>query len=189
MKKVLLFFSVTVIGLALGYFGTWYAIAVTNPASKMLKIGNWYTQEHAGSPEASSWDRAFVAYHATFAVQSSEIMYLVRKRDDDGNQLTEKCTYEITGREIPAHWWSITIYDAEGFHPKNKFESSVDSETMKITPGEFWRILLSNERPEGHWIPSIHAGEYNLVLRLYAPRVKLRELKNLPAIRRLACRA
>jgi hypothetical protein len=157
-----------------------------SPLDYLTRVGNWYTPEGTGSPEASASLRALIAYNALFALQSHEVIYFSRRRDDEGSLLKENCSYEVTGTELPAHWWSLSIYDEEGFFPQNGLKNSIDQNALTAP----WKVIISPEKiGETSWLSNTHAGDFNILLRLYVPRGDIHSMKSLPSIRRLSCRS
>lgn len=186
--KWLLLILISLIFLLLGFLTAGYMISHTDPRDRMIAIGQWHSPENVGSPDASSWEKAFISWHATFAVQSSEVLYLSVRRDETGAAFREECDYEMSGGKIPAHWWSVTIYNADGFLPESKAQNSIDGGVTN----DSWKIRISRTKTDGGlWLPSKNAGEFNLLLRLYVPLKKLPDWKaeDLPLIRRVSCPA
>ncbi len=187
-RKYFILIGISVFMLVAGFFTAYYRISLTDPREDMIAIGKWHSARQVASPEASSWDKAFIAYHATFALQSSEIIYLSSRRDETGSILNEKCLYEVSGGKLPAFWWSVTIYGADGFLPKGNSRNAVVLDDV-LSQGNVWSFLISSKSENHLRLPSESAGEFNLLLRLYVPEKDIFALRPemLPVIRRVSC--
>ncbi len=84
-----------------------------------VETGSWSSDWTIGSEAANPWVRARVARHGLLALTKDEAVYFTRNRDEDGNRLSEACTYEVSGGDMPALWWSMTLYDGTSFLPRN----------------------------------------------------------------------
>ncbi|MEE4152878.1 MAG: DUF1214 domain-containing protein [Erythrobacter sp.] len=179
------------IGSALYLAGLW-------PGTKPLDfgdvdIGGWRSDFAIGSLAADPYTRARVARHGLLALAKSEAVYFTKATDDAGRPLTEECTYRLSGRAMPAQWWSITLYTAESLLPLNTDAAlSIDQSSVgKAAAG--WQAIVAPERPEAaeHWISSRNAGSFDLMLRLYVPDATLladpQTVLEPPRIERLGC--
>jgi hypothetical protein len=80
------------------------------------------------------------------------------------------------GDAPPANaFWSVTLYDSEGFqvaNPLNRFNLSSWMPLKSNADGSF-DLYFQNETPakdkEANWLPA-PKGAFNLLMRLYAPR-------------------
>ena len=125
----------------------------------------------------------------------SEAIYFIRASDDEGQPLTENCTYRLSGGTLPAGWWSVTLYNAENFLPDNTDEAlSYDASRASESGSDSeWSAVIAPERPEGEggWISSRNAGAFDLTLRLYMPEAAALEAPvetiGAPNVERLAC--
>jgi len=71
-------------------------------------------------------------------------------------------------------FWSLTLYDTDGYlvdNPLNRYAVS-DRSNMKPTPDGSLTIYIQSESPgkdkEANWLPAPKAGPFKLAMRLYA---------------------
>ena len=81
--------------------------------------GAWSTSRDNGAASASALSRARVALFGLLALPAKEAMYFSARVDSDGEALNGACTYSVSGGELDARWWSITLYKGEGWLVKN----------------------------------------------------------------------
>lgn len=134
-------------------------------------VQGWTTNPLIGSPGADMWTRARVAGAGLLALSRKETVYYSTDRDAAGRRLSEDCTYLLTGGALPARWWSVTLYDEEGYLARNgRSAHSVDA--TRVGGASAWeaRIAGDGEATPGQVvISSRNAGDFNLTLRLYNP--------------------
>ena len=187
-----------VLGAALGVASALY-LAGLWPGMKPLDFGNvevdgWRSDFAIGSEAADPYTRARVARHGLLALAKSEAVYFTRTTDAGGNPLRQECEYALLGGDMPAQWWSITLYNAESYLPDNADDAlSVDA-TSGGGETEEWDALISSDRPEPgiNWISSRNAGKFDLTLRLYVPNEALFDNPAAvfapPIVERLSCK-
>ena len=137
-----------------------------------VDAGGWQSDWTIGSTAANPWTRARIARHGLLALTKEEAVYFTRATDQDGKPLKEACTYRVSGGEMPALWWSVTLYDGESRLPANTDDAlSYDlTEASADGSAEAWAFTVSPERPaDGGWVSSRAAGDFDLTLRLYKP--------------------
>jgi hypothetical protein len=129
--------------------------------------GNWYLK------------RAIVAQLGLGANLPEDAIYPLNLADDTGKPLDGANKYMIhfdKGDAPPANaFWSVTLYDSEGFqvaNPLNRFNLSSWMPLKSNADGSF-DLYFQNETPgedkEANWLPA-PKGAFNLLMRLYAPR-------------------
>jgi hypothetical protein len=156
-----------------------------------VDIGGWQSDFAVGSEAADRYTRARIARHGLLALARTEAVYFVRDVDDRGRALTNDCRYRVAGGDLPAEWWSITLYDGDSMLPANDDDAlSVDATVL----GEgAWDAIIAPSRPDEQtpWISSRGAREFDLTLRLYLPEDELFENPQAslspPSIARLDC--
>jgi hypothetical protein len=122
--------------------------------------------------------RAIIAQQGLGANLPEDAIYPLNIADENGQPLDGKSDYTIhfDKSEIPpAHaFWSITLYDDQGFqvaNPMNRFAVSSWMPFQYNADGSL-DLYFQNKSPgtdkEWNWLPSPD-GPYNLTMRLYAP--------------------
>lgn len=159
-------------------------------AGGKTSVDGWNADFTVGSVAADPYTRARVARHGLLALARSEAVYFVRDRDDSGAPLTENCRYRLSGSAMPAHWWSVTLYDSESRLPMND-DAALSIDASRVGEGEWTATIAPQAPPEGHWLSSRAAGIFDLTLRLYLPDDRLfadpASVLQPPRVERLDC--
>jgi hypothetical protein len=123
--------------------------------------------------------RAIVAQLGLGANQPEDAIYPLNLGDADGKPLDGASRYSIhfdKGLTPPADaFWSITLYDPEGFQVANSLNRFAVSSWMpfKYNSDGSLDLYFQNESPgkdqEANWLPA-PKGPFNLTMRLYAPK-------------------
>lgn len=123
--------------------------------------------------------RAIVAQLGLGANLPEDAIYPVNLTDDSGKPLDGASMYALRfdkGNTPPANaFWSVTLYDAEGFQVANPLHRFNISSWMplKYNADGSLDLYFQNESPgkdkEANWLPA-PKGAFNLLLRLYAPK-------------------
>jgi hypothetical protein len=147
--------------------------------------------------------RAIIAQQGLGANVPGDAIYPLNLGDETGKPLDGANKYTIhfdQGATPPAEaFWSITLYDSEGYQVANSLNRFAVSSWMpfKYNPDGSLDLYFQNESPgadkEANWLPA-PAGPFNLTMRLYAPKsealtgkwnpppiVKVQESVGLPA--------
>jgi hypothetical protein len=108
-----------------------------------------------------------------------DAIYPLNLADSEGESLDGASNYVIhfEKSEIPPvdAFWSITLYDNEGFQVANSLNRFAVSSWMpfKTNPDGSLDLYFQNESPgadrEANWLPA-PKGPFNLTMRLYAPK-------------------
>ena len=156
-----------------------------------VDVGGWRSDFAVGSKAADPYTRARVARHGLLALAKTEAVYFTRATDDTGAPLREACSYRLSGGQMPAGWWSVTLYDGQSMLPANTDGAlSIDAERAG---GGAWSAVIAPARPAdgGLWISSRGAGSFDLTLRLYMPSAALLSAPDTaltpPRIERISC--
>ena len=116
----------------------------------------------------------------------------------EDEELSGNCNYQISGSDIESRWWSITVYNEDGFLVKNDEKIySLNSETVDFNLEGGFKIYLtgdnnfiSNNSGE-NWLRTPIDRSFSVALRIYLPGEeyfsKLKRV-DLPIIEKLECR-
>jgi hypothetical protein len=123
--------------------------------------------------------RAIVAQVGLGANLPEDAIYPFNLADEGGKPLDGASKYVLhfdKGQNPPADaFWSVTLYDDQGFQVANSLNRFNLSSWMPLKPNADGSLDLyfQNESPgsdkEANWLPA-PKGSFNLMLRLYAPR-------------------
>lgn len=126
---------------------------------------------------------------ALLALNRSETVYFTAWQDDTGAALRETCRYRVSGTDLPARWWSLTLYGEDDFLPANGDDALALTRT-DLRDGA-WSLLAGPAAEPGEaWLSTRNAGDFSITLRLYHPDTIVLEAPQsltLPAIERLGC--
>lgn len=136
-----------------------------------VRVGPWSTGSDFGTTDASMRTRAIVALRGLLALPKEEARYYTAAADSSGAPLSGKCSYRLTGGAIEARWWSITLYDREGWLIPNRWSRhSVGSAGIPADQAQGWTITVGPQEQAGLWIPTGTDEAFELTLRAYRPR-------------------
>lgn len=156
-----------------------------------VRVGPWITPLDAGGPNRGPYLRAAAALRATLALARQEAIYFRAATDSDGNTLQGTCTYLIQGADLPARWWSITLYGTDHYliaNPENRYAYA--SANVAHEPDGSFAIHLSPTRQPGNWLDTANAAKIVLLTRLYQPHAAAAAAPShiaLPSITRQSC--
>jgi hypothetical protein len=146
--------------------------------------GNWYLK------------RAIVAQVGLGANLPEDAIYPLNLADETGKPLDGVNKYKLhfgKGETPPADaFWSVTLYDSEGFQVANPLNRFAVSSWMpfKYNADGSLDLYFQSESPgadkEANWLPA-PKGPFNVMMRLYAPRSEALTGKwNPPPVMRVA---
>jgi hypothetical protein len=177
-------------------------------AEDALKLMKWKIPTIAGTVNGWSMNtdtmgvygnyylkRAIVAQVGLGANLPEDAIYPLNLGDDSGKSLDGANKYTIhfdKGAMPPVNaFWSITLYDSEGYQVANSLNRFAVSNWMpfKYSADGSLDLYFQNESPgkdkEANWLPA-PKGPFNLTMRLYAPKDDALVGKwNPPAIKRM----
>lgn len=169
---------VIIIGLAVGAMSSFWMAGFFGGKDHSrffdVDVAGWRSDWSIGTYNANAYVRARVARHGLLALAKEEAIYFIRDHDEDGNRLTQNCTYQLSGKSQESLWWSVTLYDKNSLLPINT-DKALSVDKTKITAAGHsegdWRAIIATEKPAGnaHWISSRNAGQFDVMLRLYKP--------------------
>lgn len=150
--------------------------------------GPWATAKTYGTTDADTLTRARVALGGLLALPAKEAMYFTARTDSAGRPLNGKCSYTLRGGTLDARWWSLTLYQGEGWLVPNAANRwSVGSSAV---PADAWTITVAPDEAPGQWLPTGGVPKFDLTLRAYHPHGGLFDNPagaKLPTIERGAC--
>ncbi|CAM4220961.1 hypothetical protein MB901379_02403 [Mycobacterium basiliense] len=155
---------------------TMMAVAPTLGAS----VNGWITlAESMGVYGNNYLRRAVVTLIGLGANPPEDAVYPLLGADADGSPVTGERDYVIhfdADKLPPAEaFWSITMYDAEGFQVANELDRFAigDRDPLRYNPDGSLDIHLQHQNPgperESNWLPT-PLGPLGVTMRLYAPR-------------------
>jgi hypothetical protein len=138
--------------------------------------------------------RAMVAQIGLGANLPEDAIYPLNLADESGEPMDGANPYIIhfeKGATPPVDaFWSLTLYDSDGFQVGNALNRFALSSwmTLKYNPNGSLDVHIQNESPgrdkESNWLPA-PKGPFNLIMRLYAPQADALTGKwNPPAIKK-----
>ena len=132
-----------------------------------VQIGPWATGRDFGTADASARTRAVVALRGLLALPAREARYYTAATDDAGQPLDGRCRYSVAGGKLPGRWWSLTLYDRDGYLVRNG--AGIFSVESASVGEERWRIAVAPAPQPGHWLPTGRLQRVELTLRTYLP--------------------
>jgi hypothetical protein len=157
----------------------------------LVSNGPWETGKSFGTLDASTLTRAKVALSGLLALPAKEAMYFTATRDSDGRKLDGRCTYDVRGGTLDGRWWSVTLYEGEGWLVKNAANRwSIPASSVTTDAQGRWSFTVSPDAQSGSWLPTGSVKAFDLTLRLYHPSagiIKSPEKAQLPIIDRKGC--
>jgi hypothetical protein len=185
-----------ILGALVGLGSALAAAGITGSSGNLsgnINVKDWVSDWTIGSASANPWTRARVARHGLLALTKAEAVYFTRNSDDDGDRLTDACTYKVVGGALPAQWWSVTLYNGESYLPDNTDNALSYELTDAVAAGDptAWSFTVSPTPAQGGWVSSRAAGSFDLTLRLYKPDAALIEnptgALGPPGIEKISC--
>jgi hypothetical protein len=177
--------------------GTAYAVHQVRAADmgRQITNGPWRTNTDNGTADASALSRARVALFGLLALPAKEAMYFTARTDSDGAPLKGNCTYRVSGGELDARWWSITLYKGEGWLVKNAANRwSVSGGNLPSSESNppIWQFWVGPKAPvdDPQYLPTGGTPQFDLTLRAYHPKGALLDAPSkakLPTITKESC--
>jgi hypothetical protein len=157
----------------------------------LVSNGPWETGKSFGTLDASTLTRAKVALSGLLALPAKEAMYFTATRDSYGRKLDGRCTYDVRGGTLDGRWWSVTLYEGEGWLVQNAANRwSIPASAVTTDAQGRWSFTVSPDAQSGSWLPTGSMKAFDLTLRLYHPSagiIKSPEKAQLPIIDRKGC--
>lgn len=190
MRSILRYLLTILIGALAGAASAVHTVRA-GALGSTVSIGPWQTGRDFGTAEAGARTRAVVALRGLLALPAKEARYYTAATDDAGRPLEGRCDYLVEGGPLPGRWWSLTLYDADGYLV-GPGPYSVESRGLGGMDGAMrWGINVGRQGTPGQWLPTSGLRQFELTLRLYLPSDGGRgdpARGGLPSITRAACR-
>ena len=202
MRLVLLILTSAILGLV-GGLGS--ALTLSGLVSDRIRLGEiveingWRSNWSIGTEAVDPYTKAWIARFGLFALRREEAVYFYTTLDAAGQALHEECVYALDVGEQPGSWWSVTVYDGDGYLPKNA-DGRLSFDATKAEDLQSRRVVLSAVMPQAgaetgedaaYWLSTRNAGAFDVTLRVYKPTPVAIENPAqafvLPRIERLAC--
>jgi len=164
----------------------WRILMFRRPGS--LCRGVWSVTPSDGGIDMTPFQRAVVAVTGLWAMTRKEALYFTATHDSDGRPFDCRESYLISGTDLPAVWWSVTVYRNLYFikNPANRYSRS-SSNITRDDCGR-WSIRLSGIGSDPNGIAmGVQQGLFTVILRLYAPDCRELDdiLGKLPSVHRV----
>lgn len=156
-----------VLGLALGA-GAAIQHVRTGVLGANRAIGPWTTGGDFGTARAGAFPRAVVSLRGLLALPAHEARYYNAAVDSAGEALDGRCRYRVSGRSIPAKWWSLTLYDHSGYLVANQAGRFSIASAAVPNLGK-WEVIVAPAEQAGLWLPTGRIDRFELTLRAYLP--------------------
>ncbi len=185
-------YAITLVGgIAVGLGAVW-SLTSAGFSGGAIVNGPWSTSMGYGTKATDPLTRARVARGGLLALPAVETVYWAAKTDPTGAPLDGNCRYSLSGSPLDARWWSVTIYDTNGYMVANAANKwSVNGANVALDAKGEWRVTISPEKPaEGAWLPGTKGQPFHLTLRMYNPGKAFRadpEKAALPRIVKEGC--
>lgn len=153
----------------------------SHTASAGTNVNGWVVTMPAGVYGTNYLHRANLNWQGPGWNRSEDAVLPVARVDDLGRKLNGSSSYVIhfpQGQEPPVKgFWSLTMYDHEGFFVPNPLDRVDLSQRSKLdfnVDGSLDLYIQKNlpgKDKEANWLPSAD-GDFGLILRLYWPNEK-----------------
>lgn len=189
MRKTFKFLAIILAGLLIGGgAGVWH---IRSGGFGDTPIGPWLYSRLAGSTAADDTTRSVIALYGLLALPRAEALYFTAKSDSAGRPLDGRCHYRIDGAPLSARWWSITLYNPDGYLIPNQWHRhSIGSLRAATGADGRWQAHIAPSPADDVTIPTATRGAFDITLRAYRPSGQLladpRQVQ-LPTITRLEC--
>ena len=150
---------------------SWHRYAIILVGGLAVGLGTAWALTGGGTKATDPLTRAMVARSGLLALPAKETLYWMATTDGAGAPLDGDCRYSLSGSALDARWWSVTIYDEQGYLVDNAARNwSVNGANVALDAKGEWRVTISPDKPAaGAWLPVGKDGPFQLTLRMYNP--------------------
>ncbi|WP_394690032.1 DUF1214 domain-containing protein [Hoeflea sp.] len=175
--------------------GVWSASRVLKAVSGFgaISLGPWVGYPELQTADADPFAKAHRAGDGRILLGRAEGLVFTAREDQDGEMLSGRCAYEISGQTPPARFWTLRLTDDNDapLPAAPMFPATLTSwTTLRNSDGTF-RITLSATPAPGNWIRLDADTGVAFVLTLIdtptAGSAGLIDL-DMPTIRQIGCR-
>lgn len=136
--------------------GVWSASRTLKATSGFgaISLGPWVGYPELQTTSADPFAKAHRAGDGKILLGRAEGLVFTASEDQDGNSLSGRCSYEISGQTPPARFWTLRLTDA-GDAPlptPGMFPASLTSWNTLRNPDGSLRITLSAQPAPGNWV-------------------------------------
>ncbi|HXX02815.1 MAG TPA: DUF1214 domain-containing protein [Xanthobacteraceae bacterium] len=176
---------------AIGLGATWLTLT-RGIAFGSLSIGAWTAWPKSGSPDIDPYARAAIARNGELPVGAGDGVAFYAHTDDAGNAFDGRCTFVVSGMTPAARYWTLTLYDAQGWLVANSLDRHgfTSAEILRQPDGRF-AISVGPRARSGNWLPTGGIEQFVLVWRLYDTPIGVASLTTkegpMPAVARRGC--
>ncbi len=180
----------------IGGLGSSYYMVSSGSALTTRTVGPWSTWKNEGRSDADPYTRAHFARSGTLNLTTEIAQTYLAGEDSEGLALHSSCEYHISGEQLEANWWSITVFNDRGeliTNPSDRY--TFTSDTVAISPDGTFMVTLARDARPGNWLPTAGAGRLTLAMTLLdshtaiAGDTEAEDMAiNLPTIKRVSCR-
>ena len=186
-----MFLGIVLIG---GLGSSWYMVEAGS-ALTTKSSGPWVMWTNAARTDSDPYTRAHFARLGALPMSAEVAETYVARTDSEGSRLHSSCDYTIEGRDLPRHWWSITLFDdGGGLVPNVAARHVFTSDTIALQPNGTYLVTLARDARPGNWLPTGGAGRLAVVFTILdlglgaSEKASFGEGKRLPVIRKAICR-
>ena len=158
----------------------------------------WTSIPSVGDPKRSIYTRAFVSSQGLFALSKPESVYFSSEIDIEQAALDGSSCYVLSGTEIQSasiipRWWSLTIYNNDGYLVEStEKQYSYNSENIIYNSNGEFEIYLADKPSNNisNWLKTQSEELFSVTLRVYQPGEEFfsnLSRVDLPIIKKVSC--
>ncbi len=177
---------------ALTGLGATYLLQQAHWRPGRVALGGWITWPVYSAKDTDPYTAALVARHGDMPLGQGEGLVFVRERDDQGEKLSGRCHYQMTGSTPAARIWTLTLTNPQGIpigNPSNRY--ALTSMELIREPSGQSLINIAPFPTGGNWLPVGSKDEVKLVLHIYdtpiSSATQALTAHQLPRLHKVAC--